>query len=84
MRVVVVRLAYLSRIYDCTVCRVYQAVERLNVKPRYFHDLLTDAPFQRKDIVTLQDPTHPEKSDVSSFHHIRHNLAVTDEGRPDR
>lgn len=33
-------------------------------------------------IVTLQDPTHSEKSDVSPFHHIHDNLTVTDEGRP--
>jgi len=41
---------------------------------------LTDASFKRGDVVTLQDPAHPEKFDVSSFHHIRHNLMVTDEG----
>ena len=31
-----------------------QAVEQLNIKPKNFKDLLTDEPFTRKDIVTIQ------------------------------
>ena len=53
-----------------------QAVERLNLKPRHFHDLLTDEPFTRADIITLQDPMAPEKFDVSSFYHVKNKLAV--------
>lgn len=31
-----------------------QAVERLNIKPSFFKDLLTDEPFTRKDIISIQ------------------------------
>lgn len=33
-----------------------QAVEQLNIKPKYWKDLLTDEPFTRKDIIHIQDP----------------------------
>lgn len=55
-----------------------QAVERLNLKPRHFRDLLTDEPFTRADIITLQDPMAPERFDVSSFYHVKNKLAVKD------
>ncbi|XP_049661758.1 RING-type E3 ubiquitin-protein ligase PPIL2 isoform X2 [Accipiter gentilis] len=32
----------------------YEAVEQLNIKPKSYKDLLTDEPFTRQDIVTLQ------------------------------
>ena len=35
-------------------CFQSQAVEQLNLKPKNFKDLLTDEPFTRKDIVTIQ------------------------------
>ena len=31
-----------------------QAVEELNIKPRFWKDLLTDQPFSRKDLIHLQ------------------------------
>jgi peptidyl-prolyl cis-trans isomerase-like 2 len=31
-----------------------QAVQELNIKPRFWKDLLTDKPFTRKDIIHLQ------------------------------
>ncbi len=34
-------------------------------------DLLTDVKFSRSDILTLQDPAHPEKWDVSTFHYVK-------------
>lgn len=33
-----------------------QAIEELNIKQKYWKDLLTDEPFSRKDIIHLQDP----------------------------
>ena len=68
---------------DCTslYCVYFQAVERLNLKPRHFHDLLTDEPFTRADIITLQDPMAPEKFDVTNFYHVKNKLAVK-EGSP--
>ena len=33
-----------------------QAIEELNIKPKFWKDLLTDEAFTRKDIIHLQDP----------------------------
>ena len=32
----------------------YECIERLNVKPKNFRDLLTDEPFSRSDIIDIQ------------------------------
>ncbi len=37
-----------------------QAVEELNIKPKYWKDLTDDTPFTRKDIIHLQDPLNLE------------------------
>lgn len=37
-----------------------QAVEELNIKPKYWKDLIDDTPFTRKDIIHLQDPLNLE------------------------
>lgn len=34
-------------------------------------DLLNDKKFSRADILTLQDPAHPEKWDISTFHYVK-------------
>ena len=39
-----------------------QAVEELNIKPKYWKDLMDDTPFTRKDIIHLQDPLNLEVS----------------------
>lgn len=31
-------------------------MEELNIKPKFWKDLLTDEPFTRKDIIHIQDP----------------------------
>ena len=57
----------------------HEAVEQLNIKARNWKDLLNDEPFTRKDIITLQDPSHAMKFNLSTFHHIKHNIKVEDE-----
>lgn len=56
-----------------------EAVERLNLKPRNMRDLVTDEPFTRADLVTLQDPTNLGKFDMTSFHHLKNSLRVGEE-----
>ncbi|OAA58046.1 peptidyl-prolyl cis trans isomerase [Niveomyces insectorum RCEF 264] len=34
----------------------WDTVERMNIKPKMWRDLVDDEPFTRKDIITLQDP----------------------------
>ncbi|EDW31879.1 GL11352 [Drosophila persimilis] len=58
----------------------WEAIDQLNIKTKNWKDLVDDTPFQRKDIITIQDPQKLEKFDISTFHHIRKNLRVlTDE-----
>ncbi|XP_075220353.1 RING-type E3 ubiquitin-protein ligase PPIL2 isoform X2 [Lycorma delicatula] len=57
----------------------HEAVEQLNIKTKIFKDLITDEPFVRKDIITLQDPTNLSKFNLANFHHLKNNLRVEDE-----
>jgi len=56
----------------------YDAVERLNIKPGFWKDLINDEPFTRSDIITIQDPTNLDKFNLANFHHIRKNLQILD------
>jgi peptidyl-prolyl cis-trans isomerase-like protein 2 len=66
----------------------YDAVSELNLKPKYFFDLLTNEPFTRSDIITLQDPNDAElmaRRDISSFVHlnqVREDLVAEKELEP--
>ncbi|KAF9896643.1 Peptidyl-prolyl cis-trans isomerase cyp8, partial [Lobosporangium transversale] len=57
----------------------YEAVERLNIKAKFWKDLMTDEPFTRKDIITIQDPHNLNNRNLAEFHHIKNDLAVIDE-----
>ncbi|GAA6058986.1 hypothetical protein JCM10212_001696 [Sporobolomyces blumeae] len=53
-----------------------ESIDRLNVKPSNWNDLMTDEPFQRKDIIMLQDPLNIEGKDLSKFDYVKRNLEV--------
>uniref|UniRef100_A0A672RFE9 RING-type E3 ubiquitin transferase n=1 Tax=Sinocyclocheilus grahami TaxID=75366 RepID=A0A672RFE9_SINGR len=55
-----------------------EAVEQLNIKTKSYKDLLTDEPFTRQDLITLQDPTNLDKFNVSDFFHVKNNMKVLD------
>ncbi|XP_015517116.1 RING-type E3 ubiquitin-protein ligase PPIL2 [Neodiprion pinetum] len=57
----------------------YEAVEQLNIKTRNWKDLINDQPFERKDLITIHDPSNANKFNLSTFHHIKNNLRVEDE-----
>ncbi|XP_073812341.1 RING-type E3 ubiquitin-protein ligase PPIL2 [Musca autumnalis] len=57
----------------------WEAIEQLNIKAKNWKDLIDDTPFQRKDIITIQDPQHLEKFDISRFYYIKKNLRVLTE-----
>lgn len=57
-----------------------EAIEQLNIKNKNWKDLISDETFDRKDIVILQDPNNLSKFNISSFHHVKHNLRVETEG----
>eukprot|EP01040_Poterioochromonas_malhamensis_P001395 gene1394-1477_t len=51
----------------------YSAVEELNLKPKFFRDLIDNTPFTKQDIITLQDPQNPDivaQRDISQFKHL--------------
>lgn len=49
----------------------WETIERMNIKPRMWRDLLDDAEFGRSDIITLQDPQNAASRDLSQFAHLR-------------
>ncbi|GAD93198.1 peptidyl-prolyl cis-trans isomerase, putative [Paecilomyces variotii No. 5] len=49
----------------------WDTVEKLNVKPKMWRDLVTDEEFGRKDIITLQDPQNIQSRDLSSFKYLK-------------
>ncbi|XP_012274913.1 peptidyl-prolyl cis-trans isomerase-like 2 [Orussus abietinus] len=57
----------------------YEAVEQLNIKAQNWKDLISDDPFIRSDIITIQDPTNSKKFNLSGFHHIKNNIRLDDE-----
>ncbi|XP_074641089.1 RING-type E3 ubiquitin-protein ligase PPIL2-like isoform X2 [Tubulanus polymorphus] len=57
----------------------YEAVERLNLKPKFLKDLLTDEPFTRKDIITIQDPSNLDKFNLANFYHLKKNLKLNED-----
>ncbi|GAA5827473.1 hypothetical protein JCM11251_003827 [Rhodosporidiobolus azoricus] len=53
-----------------------ESIDRLNIKPGNLNDLLTDEPFTKKDIITLNDPLNIQKRDLTKFDYVRRALKV--------
>ena len=53
----------------------------MNLKTKNWKDLLTDEPFARKDLITLQDPTNTDKNNLNNFHHLKNSLKVDNDGK---
>ncbi|KAI0217510.1 cyclophilin peptidyl-prolyl cis-trans isomerase Cyp8 [Massospora cicadina] len=52
----------------------YDAVEKLNIRAEIWHDLMTDQPFTRKDVISIQDPHNLEKRNIETFQHLKKQL----------
>lgn len=54
---------------------LYEAVEEMNIKLNDYKDLLNGTPFQKEDIIILQDPKDINRhtKNLASFHHIQEN-----------
>lgn len=63
----------------------YDTIQQLNIKAKYWVDLLTGEEFTRKDLITLQDPQNAGAKNVSNLHHLKKGLALTpaDRGEAD-
>jgi hypothetical protein len=42
---------------------------------------LTDEPFTRNDLITIQDPSNLKKFNLAEFHHVKNKLKIENEGR---
>ncbi|CAK7562532.1 MAG: cyclophilin peptidyl-prolyl cis-trans isomerase Cyp8 [Sporothrix epigloea] len=49
----------------------WDTIQRMNIKPKMWRDLLDDFEFSRKDIITLQDPQNMAGRDMSQFQYIK-------------
>lgn len=51
----------------------WDTIERMNIKPKMWRDLVDDVEFTRKDIITLQDPQNVSAGsrDLSQFKYLR-------------
>ncbi|TIB86766.1 hypothetical protein E3Q18_04028 [Wallemia mellicola] len=54
----------------------YDAVEKLNIKAKFWEDLLSGQPFKKTDIITLQDPHNPRNQNELDY--MQNKKAVTD------
>ncbi|KAJ3003387.1 RING-type E3 ubiquitin-protein ligase ppil2 [Thoreauomyces humboldtii] len=52
----------------------HEAVDRLNIKTKNWVDLISDEPFKRKDIITIQDPHNIVARNISDFYYIKNDL----------
>lgn len=57
----------------------YDTIERLNIKPKMWKDLVSDTDFDRKDIVTLQDPQNIEARNLGSFKYLQDGVSTLTE-----
>eukprot|EP00891_Asterochloris_glomerata_P001498 jgi/Astpho2/1498/fgenesh1_pm.00026_%23_13_t len=48
----------------------WEAIQELNIKPRFMQDLLTDEKFTRKDIIHIQDPMNLQARNLAKFDHV--------------
>ncbi|KAK0753053.1 hypothetical protein B0T18DRAFT_483894 [Schizothecium vesticola] len=49
----------------------WDTVERMNIKAKVWRDLVDDAEFGRRDIITLQDPQNAASRDLSQFKYLQ-------------
>ncbi|KAJ3415621.1 Peptidyl-prolyl cis-trans isomerase cyp8 [Chytridiales sp. JEL 0842] len=54
----------------------YETIEELNVKAKNWKDLLTDEPFKKKDLITLQDPHNLASRNINQFHYKKNDLTA--------
>jgi len=57
----------------------WDTIERLNIKPKHWRDLVGDEQFTRKDIITLQDPQNLESRDMSEFKYLKDGTSTLTE-----
>ncbi|EFR04681.1 peptidyl-prolyl cis-trans isomerase cyp8 [Nannizzia gypsea CBS 118893] len=62
----------------------WDTVQKLNIKPKMWRDLVNDEEFGRKDIITLQDPHNVNSRDLSTFKYLKDGERNTTSGKDDQ
>lgn len=57
----------------------YEAIKELNIKTKNWKELLTDEPFSREDLITIQNPNALDSKVLVDFDHVKKNLKIDDE-----
>ncbi|GMJ08051.1 PLANT U-BOX 49, plant U-box 49 [Hibiscus trionum] len=57
----------------------YEAIKELNIKTKNWKELLTDEPFTKEDIITVQNPNALDSKVTLDFDHVKNSLKVDDE-----
>ncbi|CAA6662985.1 unnamed protein product [Spirodela intermedia] len=57
----------------------YEAIKELNIKTKNWKELLTDEPFTKDDLITIQNPNAIDSKVIVDFDHIKNSLTVEDE-----
>lgn len=57
----------------------YEAIKELNLKTKNWKELLTDEPFAKEDLITIQNPNALDTKVLVDFDHVKNSLKVDDE-----
>jgi hypothetical protein len=53
------------------------SLQLLAIKPKTWRDLVSDEPFERKDIITIQDPKNLVMRDLRDYDYVKKDKKVT-------
>ncbi|KAL6013061.1 hypothetical protein ACLOJK_003551 [Asimina triloba] len=59
----------------------YEAIKELNLKTKNWKELLTDKPFTKEDLITIQNPNALDSKVLTDFDHVKNSLKLDDEGK---
>lgn len=57
----------------------YEAIKELNIKTKNWKELLTEEPFTRADLITIQNPNAVDSKITVEFDHVKNGLKLEDE-----
>ncbi|XP_039117710.1 peptidyl-prolyl cis-trans isomerase CYP65 [Dioscorea cayenensis subsp. rotundata] len=57
----------------------YEAIKELNLKTKNWRELLTDEPFTKDDLITIQNPNALDAKVLLDFDHVKNSLKLDDE-----
>lgn len=55
------------------------SLQLLAIKPKTWRDLVSDEPFKREDIITIQDPANVKARDARDFDYVKNAKTVSGE-----